>query len=151
MTTPDSAMQADPFDAALAHVLTLPKAEQARLAEVMAVLVRSDVIGNQAQENRAADQISAPPLAEWLGEIEGNDPWTRLQLIDDASTKIDPDEDGGELEAARRAILSAHPPLAVRYAVSQLVDQHPWACLFGSIGLCLGLIAAGRGLFRLVF
>ena len=151
MTTPDSAMQADPFDAALAHVLTLPKAEQARLAEVMAVLVRAEVIGNQAQENQTADQILAPSLAEWLDEIEANDPWTRLQLIDDASTKIDPDEEGGELEAARRAILSAHPPLAVRYAVSQLVDQHPWACLFGWIGLCLGLITTGRGLFRLVF
>ena len=146
-----SATQADPFDAALGHVLSLPKVDQIRLAEVMAVVVRSGGMGAPTRVDSLVDAPHAPAIGEWLREIESNDPWTRLQLIDDAMTKIDPEEDDAELVAARREILTAHPPLAVRYAVSNLVEQHPWACMFGGVGLCLGLVTAARGLLRLVF
>jgi hypothetical protein len=148
MSTLETEDPTAPFHQVLVGALALPKREQVRLVAVLQAISRAPVADGAAAVAVQADDAN---VEQWLQRISSASAWDRLQLIDDALANVDPQEDDRELLAARDSLLAEFPGLAARSAVTRLVQQYPWACLIGGVGLVVGVVSSARWLFRLLF
>lgn len=137
-------------DAVLKLALDLPKGEQRRLHSILGMLADPGA----ATESGVDDGTSVNEVESveaWLGGIRAEKPWVQLQLIDDALAKVEKGPAHELIKAARRELVDAHPPVAVRRAVALMVERQPVAAALGAVGLLVAVGALGRGLFRLLF
>ena len=146
------------FAQTLRDVLALPPEDQARLQAVLE-RVTGSVAARPAPASVPMPMAPAPAVAaeqqvdvaEWLQQVRALPAWTQLQLLDEALESTEDPQEFAPLEAARRQLLHAHPPLAVRRAVVALASRQPIATCVGSVGLVVGVIGIGRVLARIVF
>jgi hypothetical protein len=139
------------FGAVLKDALSLPADDRRRLTEVMQ---RVAPAGPQVPGSVETVPVAPQPEADlqgWLDRIEAETAWTRLQLLEDALDRAETDEEVAALAQARRALLDANPPVAMRRAVVELATNHPTGIVFGALGIVIAIATLGRGAWRLVF
>lgn len=143
---------ANPFPRVLTEVLALSRQDQ---QQVYAVLAR--VIGEAPADQPAHVEVAAVPeqperaSSDWLMLIDHEPPWSKVQLIDDALEREDEADQRQVLSNALSSLLSEHPQLAVRRAVTRVALEHPIGICAGGIGLLLGVVAIAQSLFRVLF
>jgi len=141
--------QTGDFNGALAAALSLVPAEQARLAQVLAVLAGTAVPTQTAQDS-LEDDPQEVSVSQWLDSIEELSPRERVLLIDEALSKADA-VDAPPLAAARRELFAQQPALAVRMAVEGVASRAPLLLMVGVCGIGLAIYITGRAVYHLIF
>lgn len=127
----------------LALALRLQPADQEQLHQVLARICRS---------GKPADSTGElPSLVEWLAEISTLQPWTQLQLVEEALRDCDVPHEIPVLSQHRQSLLTDHPGIAVRRSVADIVSRNPLGSAFGLVGLVGAIAVLARGAFRLLF
>jgi len=141
----DQHQTSDAFTGTLQQLLALPPNDQQRLLDVLRIA------GGVAHAPAVSADEARSAVKDWLTRIQDLPPWERLQLIEAALVEEPSEAEAEVLTAARSDLLDAHPPVAARRAVVDLVTSHPTAATVGVVGLALALFALGRNIFRVVF
>lgn len=137
------------FGEVLKGALALCQDDQARLCSVLQRLTGAPApLPEGGTEVQLAPQR---PAQEWLGQIQNEAPWSQLALLDEALEAEDAPDERAVLEEARAHLLRAHPPLAIRRAVTELASRSPVAMSVGILGLLVGVVGIGRLLLRILF
>ena len=137
------------FGEVLKGELALCQDDQARLCSVLQRLTGAPApLPEGGTEVQLAPQRTAQ---EWLGQIQNEAPWSQLALLDEALEAEDAPDERAVLEGARAHLLRAHPPLAIRRAVTELASRSPVAMCVGILGLLVGVVGIGRLLLRILF
>lgn len=137
------------FGEVLKGALALCQDDQARLCSILQRLT-----GAPAPLPEGGTEVQLPPqrtAQEWLGQIQNETPWSQLALLDEALEAEDAPDERAVLETARAHLLRAHPPLAIRRAVTELASRSPVAMCVGILGLLVGVVGIGRLLLRILF
>lgn len=149
MQTEPTPSKPDNLAGALQQLLGLPPAERQQMLEVLRLAGGAATAADPVTDISPEDARTA--VTDWLKSIEDLVAWERLQLLEAALADVESEAETGALSDARKALLDAHPPLAVRRAVVELVTLHPVATGVGALGLLLALLALGRNVFRAMF
>jgi hypothetical protein len=139
------------FGEVLKSALALCQDDQARLCSLLQRLTGAPAplpLPEGGTEVQLAPQRTAQ---EWLGQIQNEAPWSQLALLDEALEAEDAPDERAVLERARAHLLRAHPPLALRRAVTELASRSPVAMCVGILGLLVGVVGIGRQLLRILF
>lgn len=137
------------FGEVLKSALALCQDDQARLCSVLQRLTGAPApLPEGGTEVQLAPQRTAQ---EWLDQIQNEAPWSQLALLDEALEAEDASDERAVLEGARAQLLRAHPPLAIRRAVTELASRSPVAICVGILGLLVGIVGIGRLLLRILF
>lgn len=151
MTPDNPATMAD----ALRTVLALPPADQARLVTLLQRVLGAareggpDPVADTALATEDST-AAAEGIEDWLRRIAHESPALRLQLLEDALA-VCAEEDSEVLQSARTQLLRAHPPLALRCAVTAFASVHPASVAIALVGLLLAVIGGARLALRALF
>jgi hypothetical protein len=138
------------LDALAREILALSKDDQRRVARILAALI-DDPQSEPAEPVLATAEDEALNVDTWLTSIATNTPFERLQLIEDALTKVETDAAAMRLRAARKALLDQHPGAAVRESVSDMARTQPTAVAIGVIGIVLAILGIAAKVLHLAF
>lgn len=148
MANPDAQSS---VEAVLKQTLELPRAEQRRIADVLAALAVPPHADPTGSSDGLVDEPETQNVHQWLQEIAALPAFEQLRLLDDALQQTAAGEDTDAMQRARKSLLDDNAPLAVRLSVTRIVEEHPAMVAMGVLGLCFGIVALGRGFFRLIF
>ena len=146
---PETSQEA--VEAVVKQTLELPRSDQLRVTEILSALVSPGQPVAAERVEPSTEPASEPSVFQWLEGIAGLPAWERLGLLDDALERTAPGPDTDAVLTARKILMDNNPPLAIRAGVTRIFEEHPGMATLGVLGLSVGLIALGRGFFRLIF
>jgi len=150
------------FDNILQQVLALSVEDRRRIQGVLNALESAQAPpASTAREplpsasfdeatNNAA-RTEEQELTEWLEVGSADAPYVQLVRIDTALAQCETEQGVEFLQAYRRRLLEDNPAVAVRASVVKLAAERPLLLVGGVIGLIVGILAIGQGIFRSLF
>lgn len=150
------------FDNVLQQVLALSVEDRRRIQGVLNALDNAQASpGSTAREHppvasfdeatNYAIRTEEQELTEWLQTGSADAPYVQLVRIDTAISQCETEQGVEVLQAYRRRLLEDNPAVAVRASVVKLGAERPLLLVGGVIGLIVGIVAIGQGIFRSLF
>ncbi|MDP3350472.1 MULTISPECIES: hypothetical protein [unclassified Hydrogenophaga] len=150
------------FDNVLQQVLALSVEDRRRIQGVLNALDKAQASpGSTASEHppgasldeatNYAIRTEEQELTEWLQTGSADAPYVQLVRIDTAISQCETEQGVEVLQAYRRRLLEDNPAVAVRASVVKLGAERPLLLVGGVIGLIVGIVAIGQGIFRSLF
>lgn len=150
------------FDNVLQQVLALSVEDRMRIQGVLNALDKAQASpGSTASEHppgasldeatNYAIRTEEQELTEWLQTGSADAPYVQLVRIDTAISQCETEQGVEVLQAYRRRLLEDNPAVAVRASVVKLGAERPLLLVGGVIGLIVGIVAIGQGIFRSLF
>lgn len=150
------------FDNVLQQVLALSVEDRRRIQGVLNALDSSQAspastareqipVSSLDEVANYASRTEEQELAEWLQAGSADAPYVQLVRIDTALAQCETEQGVEVLQAYRRRLLEDNPAVAVRASVVKLGAERPLLLVGGVIGLIVGIVAIGQGIFRSLF
>jgi hypothetical protein len=150
------------FDNVLQQVLALSVEDRRRIQGVLNALDSAQASpGSTAREHlpvasfdeatNHATRTEEQELTEWLQTGSADAPYVQLVRIDTAISQCETEQGVEVLQVYRRRLLEDNPAVAVRSSVVNLGAERPLLLVGGVIGLIVGIVAIGQGIFRSLF
>ena len=141
----------------LAQFEALSEQDQRRLYAVLGALVGVALAPlTAATESDSTEEGFEGPselaaVQEWYAGLGEVNEYERLSLLDEAIESVQAEDAKAFLVARRRAVLDDKPSVSVRVAVTRISAEQPTLILGAAVGVVLGIVSLGTGLFRAWF
>ncbi len=138
------------FDNVLQQVLALSVEDRRRIQGVLNALDKAQASpGSTASEHPPG--ASLDEATNYAIRTEEQELYVQLVRIDTAISQCETEQGVEVLQAYRRRLLEDNPAVAVRASVVKLGAERPLLLVGGVIGLIVGIVAIGQGIFRSLF
>jgi hypothetical protein len=141
----------------LAQFEALPEQDQRRLYGVLGAMVGAAAtpLTAAAQPITAEDGFEEPnelvAVQEWYAGLGNVADYERVLLLNEAIESVQAEDAKAFLVARRRAALDDKPSVSVRIAVMRIAAEQPTLIIGAAVGVVLGIVSLGTGLFRAWF
>lgn len=141
----------------LAQFEALPEQEKRRLYGVLGAMVGAGPSsGTATAEPVSAEEGLEEPselvaVQEWYAGLGDVTDYERVSLLNEAIVSVQAEDAKAFLVALRRAALDDKPSVSVRIAVMRIAAEQPALVLGAAVGVVLGIVSLGTGLFRAWF
>jgi hypothetical protein len=141
----------------LAQFEALPEQDQRRLYGVLGAMVGAvpSSATATAEPVSAEEGLEEPcelvAVQEWYAGLGDVTDYERVSLLNEAIESVQAEDTKAFLVALRRAALDDKPSVSVRIAVTRIAAEQPTLILGAAVGVVLGIVSLGTGLFRAWF
>ncbi len=141
----------------LAQFETLSQQDQRRLYSVLGAMVGAAPTPLTAPAQPVTAEEGFEELSElvavqgWYAGLAGVNEYERVSLLNEAIDSVQAEDAKAFLVACRREALDDKPSVSVRIAVMRIAAEQPTLILGAAVGVVLGIVSLGTGMFRAWF
>jgi hypothetical protein len=141
----------------LSQFEALPERDQRRLYAVLGALVGTAhepltaATESDSTEEGFEGTGGVVAVQEWYAGLGDVTDYERVSLLNEAIESVQAEDAKAFLVTRRRAVLDDKPSVSVRIAVMRMAAEQPALVLGAAVGVVLGIVSLGTGLFRAWF